>query len=492
LEADIGQLIAAVQPGSIADELGIQPGDRLVSIDEQPVRDVFDYQTRQSAEQLLVTIRKSDGEIQLLDIEKDEDEDLGIDFANPMLDDCRNCHNRCVFCFIDQLPEGMRPSLYLKDDDLRLSFLSGNYVTLTNITSDELDRIIEYRFSPLNISVHATDPDIRRKMMRNRHAGNLMPALRRIADAGIRINAQIVLVPDYNDGDVLERTITDLAGLLPAVQSVAVVPVGITRYRAQNKLVPLRSVGQADAQAILDTIERWQRAFLEKWHSRILYAADEFYLNAGRPFPPAEAYEDYPQLENGVGMCALFQAELSQGIRDRREQKNLSARKARSDEQARLAGHPERIWLITGKAAEPILKDAAERLSACYGRKIEALPVSNQFFGETITVAGLLTGQDIQSAIEEKLAQIDPSEQAGHADEQSIPSSGPVVIVPENQLRAGTRIFLDDETVDGLSRKTGIPVLTTPPDADSLLRLLDSLTELDLQNSPFKKGDVPS
>ena len=483
LEADIGQLIAAVKPESIAEELGIQPGDRLLAIDEQPVRDIFDYQTRQTKEQVLLTIRKADGEVLLLDIEKDEDEDLGLDFANPMLDDCRNCHNRCVFCFIDQLPEGMRPSMYLKDDDLRLSFLSGNYVTLTNITSEELDRIIDYRFSPLNISVHATDADVRRRMMRNRHAGDLMPAMRRIAAAGIRINAQIVLVPGYNDGAVLEQTVNDLAELMPAIQSIAVVPVGMTRYRSQNKLVPLQPVGPAEARAVLSTVHSWQQQFLARCGSRVLYAADEFYLIGGHEFPPAETYEGYPQLENGVGMWSLFQDELARGLQDR-SQPGFQVRAATELQKGSL---PERVVLVTGTAAGPLLQEAAAGLSACYGTSIEALIVANRFFGETITVAGLLTGQDIRDAL------IETQHHAwSHQNVSGI--SGTVILIPENQLRSGTRMFLDDETVESLKEQTGLTILTTAPDAGALLRQLDGLTGKEAvpmtPESPLTKGDV--
>ncbi len=490
MESESGQLIAAVRPGSIAEEIGVSTGDRLMAIDEQPVRDVFDYRTRQAAEQLLLTIRKPDGVVIDFDIEKDEDEDLGLDFANPMLDDCRNCHNRCVFCFIDQLPGGLRPSLYLKDDDLRLSFLSGNYVTLTNITAEELDRIIEYRFSPLNISVHATDPKVRQRMMRNRHAGELMPALRRIAAARILINAQIVLVPGYNDGPVLEQTLRDLSELLPAIQSIAVVPVGITRFREENKLVSLRPVKQPDALAVLDLVEDWQRYFLERTGSRVLYAADEFYLIAGRPFPLAADYEEYPQLENGVGMCALFMDELEKGI-GQRQQHDLH----RLVKPQESVPDSETFLLVTGTAAAPILTEAARQLSALYGRNVEALAVQNRFFGESITVAGLLTGRDIAARLIEW--------RTGDVGLGSTVDNGRdlVAILPQNQMRAGTEWFLDDETLTGLRTRTGVTLYTTPPDANGLLALMDRLCGIGGQITEDRsddggclgeKGDIPS
>lgn len=475
MEADIGQLIAAVHTDSIVDELGIRPGDRLLAIDEQPVRDIFDYQTRQNSEQLLLSIRKPDGEVQLFDIEKDEDEDLGLDFMNSMLDECWNCQNHCVFCFIDQLPKGMRSSLYLKDDDLRLSFLTGNYVTLTNISPAELDRIIAYRFSPLNISVHATDPDVRRKMMRNCHAGDLMPDLKRIAASGILINTQIVLVPDFNDGDILQQTIEDLAELVPAIQSIAIVPVGITRYRQQNQLVPLRQVKKDEARQILTMVAKWQQNFLEKCGSRVLFAADEFYLCAGMPFPPAAEYEDYPQLENGVGMISLFMDELDQGLQIRTSA--LLEPRPLIDDIV-----PVRVILVTGTAAGPLLTTIAARLSQFYGLTIKTLVVLNRFFGETITVAGLLTGQDILAAFQDTRLQ--------DTDMRTI------VVIPGNQLRSETQTFLDDETVDNLANQTGMTVLTASPDAPGLLQLLDRLTSREnaslVNANRYKEGDVLS
>ncbi len=488
MEADLGQLIAAVQPESIADELGLSPGDRLLAIDDQPVRDVFDYRTRTATEELVLTVRKADGEMLLFEIEKDEDEDLGLDFANPMLDDCHNCHNRCVFCFIDQLPEGMRPSLYLKDDDLRLSFLTGNYVTLTNVTPAELERIIEYRFSPLNISVHATDPQVRRRLMRNRHAGELMPALQRIAAAGIRINAQIVLVPGFNDGEVLRQTLTDLASLAPALLSIAIVPVGITRYRVQRGLVSLRAVTPEEANAVLDLTAEWQARFQEAGCGRVLFAADEFYLKAGAAFPPAETYEDFPQLENGVGMIPLFRQELAAGLaRLRRRRRTSAADKTAaaaaaktSDASSGADSLPARVILVTGTAAGPLLTETAALASAALGLTVESLPVVNRFFGETITVAGLLTGQDILAALRERLAGAPAvaGSHSGHADTDGAiaPAAGDTaVLIPECMLRAGTQVFLDDLTVEDLASQSGCLVQPVRPEAADLLQALAGL-----------------
>ncbi len=465
MATDQGQLIAAVQADSIATELELVPGDRLLAIDNVPVSDVFDYRTRTSVEELVLTVQKADGELLLFDIEKDEDEDLGLDFANPMLDDCRNCHNRCVFCFIDQLPAGMRSSLYLKDDDLRLSFLTGNYVTLTNITDVELDRIIEYRFSPLNISVHATDPAVRRRMMRNRNAGDLMPALRRIAAAGIRINAQIVLVPGYNDGEALEQTLSDLAALLPALQSIAVVPVGITRYREENDLPELRPVSPAKAQAVVNLTGEWQQRFLQLAGSRIFYAADEFYLKAGADLPPAEEYEDFPQLENGVGMVSLFRQELADGL----------AALERAPKTAAQTASASRVLLVTGTAAGPLLSEAAERIGAVVNLNVEALTVSNRFFGETITVAGLLTGQDILAALQERFK--GPAALQEHLEALTATQAGTIVLIPECMLRAGTDCFLDDLTIPDLALRSGCEIRIVRPEAGALIEILACLAD---------------
>ena len=287
-------------------DLGIQSGDRLLGIDGRPVLDVFDYQIRQLAEELVVSIQSRNGELLEFEIEKEEEEDLGLEFENPLLSECTHCHNRCVFCFIDQLPRGMRRSLYFKDDDMRMSFLHGNYVTLTNISDEEFDRLVSYRFSPMNISVHATDPEIRRKIMRNRHAGNLFERLQKLSANGIKLNCQLVLCPGWNDGAVLEQTLEDLSSLGDAVMSIAMVPVGITRYREENGLIPMDPFSVEGARNVIRTVEIGQTKRLRATGNRTIFAGDEFYIRAGLPFPAAEEYEDYPQLENGVGMAALF------------------------------------------------------------------------------------------------------------------------------------------------------------------------------------------
>ncbi|NCC77611.1 MAG: DUF512 domain-containing protein, partial [Clostridia bacterium] len=355
-----GQLIRGCQPGSIADELDLAAGDRLIAIDGEPVRDVFDYRLRQLAEDLVVRIEHRDGSIVDYEIEKDEDEDLGLEFEEALLDECTHCHNKCVFCFIDQLPKGLRKTLYFKDDDLRLTFLTGNYVTLTNITDEELDRLIAYRFSPMNISVHTTDPELRVRMMKNPKSGQIMERLERIAAAGIALNAQIVLCPDWNDKEALEKTLHDLASLRPSVQSIAIVPVGVTRFREENNLAPMRPFTREECRAVIETVQQYQARFLVEANSRILYASDEFYLRGGLALPAASEYDDFPQLENGVGMVSLFTATLQAHLSG---EKPIQTREPIYSEGDSTGTHRlGQVWLATGTLAGPILESAAQAL----------------------------------------------------------------------------------------------------------------------------------
>jgi putative radical SAM enzyme (TIGR03279 family) len=447
-----GQLIVGSVAGSIAAELGLASGDRLLTIDGRPVRDIFDYRLRQLSDALVVRIEHPDGSLTDYEIEKDEDEDLGLEFADELLDTCTHCHNRCVFCFIDQLPPGMRPSLYFKDDDLRLSFLNGNYVTLTNLTDRELDRLIAYRFSPMNVSVHTTDPDLRVQMMKNPKAGSILTRLQRIAAAGLCLNTQIVLCPDWNDGAALERTLTDLSSLQPAVQSIAIVPVGLTRYRAANQLPSLRPFTPEECRAVLATVERFQTRFLERSGSRVVHAADEFYLRAGRPIPPADEYDDFPQLENGVGMIALFRQTLAETLAD-------PLQITGTPPAGQAGSWPERpdmrrILLVTGTLAAGFLTDVTAALSRTLKLPLQVAAIENRFFGPEITVAGLVTGQDI-------LRQLAP--QLSPAD---------LVLVPSCMLKADAPVFLDDLSLADLAASLGVPVWAVRPDAGSLIQNL--------------------
>lgn len=458
-----GHQISCVQPGSIASELGLQPGDSLLMIDGQPLLDVFDYRLRQLNEQLLLTVCKAGGELIEFDIEKDDDEDLGLEFENPLLDECSGCQNHCVFCFIDQLPSGLRPSLYFKDDDLRLSFLTGNYVSLTNISVEELDRLISYRLSPMNVSVHATDPALRLLMMRHRDAGAVFELLQRIAAAGIAINAQIVLCPGLNDGPQLSRTIRDLAGLGQAIQSIAVVPVGITRYREGNRLFKLQALTEASAAAVLAEVQDWQEKMLAQRHTRLIYAADEFYLKAGWALPPVAAYEDFPQLENGVGMASLFRQEMADGLDARSQELEaplLTAWPAGLPADSGAAEQPQAVLLVTGTAALPVIGPFLPGLAAFSGLKVRLQAVTNRFFGETITVAGLLTGQDLAAQLPAALRNL-PA-QPGKTR----------LVLPACMLKADESLFLDDWSLQQLADRLGVPIHVCRADAPGLLGLL--------------------
>lgn len=477
MHATDGQLIRVVRPESLAEELDIRPGDRLVLLDGKPVLDIFDYRMRELAEQLILTVLKADGELIEFDVEKDEDESLGLDFDNPLMTECTDCQNRCVFCFIDQLPPGLRPSLYFKDDDLRLSFLTGNYVTLTNLDDAELDRLIACRFSPMNISVHTTDPALRRKMMRNRHAGNILERLQQITAAGIRINAQIVLCPGWNDGRYLDQTLRDLIGIGTGIQSIALVPVGVTRYRDVNSLTAMRLFTPAEAAAVIGQVEAMQQRQLAARDSRLVYAADEFYLRFGSVLPAAEAYEDYPQLENGVGMCALFLDRLQTILPDGQPIHPAETTLYVPNGRTRTDNRPPRqIILVTGQAAAAILSDQAQALASRFGVSIGVQAIRNEFFGETVTVAGLITGQDIVRQIRKNLTDSEPVTDYANQPELAVNQPDPVLVLPACMLKADEPVFLDDLSVQDVADRTGLSVLIVPADAEGLLAGLYRLT----------------
>ncbi len=389
------------------------------------------------------------------EIEKEEDEDIGLLFDNDLMDTCRSCTNRCVFCFIDQLPRGMRPSLYFKDDDLRMSFLDGNYVTLTNLSDAEFHRLVGYRLSPMNISVHALDPGVRSAMMNNRFAGNIMERLRYIADRPISLNIQIVLVPGINDGAVLEETVTGLSTLGDRLSSISVVPVGLTRYRAENRLPALRPYGRMEAAAVIEAAHSWQRLFLAERGTRLVYPSDEFYLRAGRELPAADSYEDFPQLENGVGMVSLFRQEMEDGLAQRRTSPAWETWIRELTERTPVSVHP-----VSGADFGPLLDRFADEIRATYGVRWTTHALRNSFFGETVTVAGLLTGADIAAQTAPGL--------------QSDPDG--VLLVPATMLRADGDMFLDDWTPERLGNELGVKVAVCGADAPGLLAWLDQAT----------------
>ncbi len=421
--------IREVLPDSIAQELEVAPGDVLVAVNGQPVEDVFDYHYLTNEEYLTVLIRKPDGEEWELEIEKEYEEDLGIVFENSLMDDYRSCSNRCIFCFIDQMPKGMRETLYFKDDDSRLSFLQGNYVTLTNMSDHDIDRIIRYRLEPINISFQTMNPELRCRMLNNRFAGDIFPKVERLAAAGIEMNGQIVLCRGVNDGAELEDSLQKLTRYLPSLRSVSVVPVGLTRFR--DGLYPLEPFTPEDAGAVIDCIEAWQKKIFCTHGLHFVHASDEWYLLAGRELPEAERYDGYLQLENGVGMLRLLCEEVREALTD--------YKKAVKERPAAGESHTE-LSLATGLLAAPCLR-------LLYGEIHEQFPqvtlhiheIRNDFFGERITVSGLLTGADLIRQLKGK-------------------PLGEELLLPVNMLRSGEQVFLDDVTVEELEKALQIKV----------------------------------
>lgn len=419
-----GHLISKVESGSIAEELEIQPGDLLLTINGKEIKDVLDFLFYSGDDEVELEIQKPSGEIWVLDIEKDFYEEIGIEFGNPILDNAKRCHNQCVFCFIDQLPPGLRQSLYFKDDDSRLSFLQGNYVTLTNVKEADLDRMIEYQLSPVNVSIHTTNPELRKKMLNNRFAGDILERIKKLTDHRIEVNGQIVLVPCMNDGPELDRTLRDLAEVGPNLVSVAAVPVGVTKFREGLALLSLYQ--QASASELIDQVEAWQQRFMKTRGHRFIHLSDEFYLTAGREVPDYDAYEGFRQLENGVGLIRKFGTEVEQALTTRpvtKLEKKIN------------------VDVVTGVLAGPFLRGLANQIESRFeGLKLRIHPVKNRFFGETITVAGLVTGSDIL----ETLSQVEDVRW---------------IMMPEAMLKAEETVLLDDWTVELLSEKLGAQVI---------------------------------
>ena len=438
-------VIKAVEPGSIAEELELVPGDVLVSVNGQPVGDVLDYHYLINEEYLEILVRKADGEEWELEIEKEYEEDLGIEFENGLMDDYRSCSNKCIFCFIDQLPKGMRKTLYFKDDDSRLSFLQGNYVTLTNMSDADVERIITYRLEPVNISFQTMNPELRCRMLQNRFAGDALKKAQRFYEAGIVMNGQIVLCKGINDGAELESSIEKLSRYLPYLQSVSVVPVGLTEHR--EGLYPLEPFTREDAQKVLEQLHRWQDRLYREQGTHFIHAGDEWYLLAGQDLPKAENYDGYLQLENGVGMVRLFREELAEALAERRNDEPAAARK---------------VTIATGMLAAPILQEAADQIGAVYpGIKLQVIPVENHFFGERITVAGLLTGQDLKNQLSGR-------------------DLGEELLLTENMFRDGEEVFLDDMTAEELSGALQVPVTIVKSDGKAFLEAVLGLQGAEL------------
>ena len=414
-------IIKNVLPGSIAEELEISAGDKLLAINDQEIEDVFDYHFLANEEYLTVLIEKPDGEQWELEIEKEYEEDLGIEFEQGLMDEYRSCRNKCIFCFIDQMPKDMRETLYFKDDDSRLSFLQGNYVTLTNMSDHDIDRIVRYHLEPINVSFQTTNPELRCKMLHNRFAGEALNKVDRLYEGGITMNGQIVLCKGINDGEELERSIRDLMKYAPQLQSVSVVPVGLSKYR--DGLYPLLPFTKEDAKEVLHIIHKWQKKAYEEFGIHFIHGGDEWYILAEEALPEEERYDGYLQLENGVGMLRLLMNEFEEGYE-----------RLNGDERDR------EVSIATGFLAYPYIQRMADRIMEKYPKsKIHVYGIRNDFFGELITVSGLITGQDLIGQLKGK-------------------ALGEKLLLPCNMLRIEEQDFLDDVTLQDVKDALQVPV----------------------------------
>jgi len=433
---DAGVRVLAVQPGGLAARAGLRPGDRLLRINGHPLRDQIDFHLHAGEETLGIDLERGGRPCSVV-LARQWNRELGIECEPPAPGEISTCANKCVFCFIHQLPRGLRKSLYVKDDDYRLSFLHGNYITLTDLPETEIQRIIDNHLSPLYISVHATDPSLRHFLLGNPRTirAELMERMRRLAEGGIRMHAQIVLCPGLNDGTHLEKSVRDLACLHPAVATVAVVPVGLTRHR--DGLYPLRSISRGEARTLLEALHGWQIEFLRGLGTRLVFAADELYLRAEEPIPPAAAYEGFPVAEDGIGLVRRFEDGLVRGLRRPAKPRKGSCRT---------------VTVVTGEMFAPVLSRLLERL-VVPGLNAEVVAVANDFFGRAIAVAGLLTGEDIAKALTSR-------------------EVGDVVLVPGVALQEASGVFLDDVSPQDLSRHLNVSVETPDVSARGLLDAL--------------------
>ena len=438
---DTAKKILSVKENSIAWEMDIEAGDELLAINDEPVKDVFDYMFLTQDTYLELLIRKPSGEEWIIEIDKDEDEELGIEFEAGLMDDYKSCHNKCIFCFIDQMPPGMRETLYFKDDDSRLSFLQGNYVTLTNMSMEDLDRIIKYNMSPINISFQTMNPKLRCMMLNNRFAGDILEKVNKLADAGIEMNGQIVLCKGINDGKELEYSLEVMSGLYPALRSVSVVPVGLSKYR--DGLYPLEPFEKEDAEEVLKLLEKWQKKMRRETGVNFVYASDEWYLLAGKEIPDEEYYDGYVQLENGVGMMRLLESEIDEYL-----------------ESVKGSERETEVSVATGLLAGPFIGKMTEKVRRKFpNSKVNVYPIRNDFFGEKITVSGLVTGQDLMKQLKGKKV-------------------GSRLLLPVNMLRSGEEVFLDDYTVSDLEKYLEVSIRVVDSTGEAFVRAVTDDKEL--------------
>ena len=438
-----GHPISKVDPGSIGEELELEPGDRVLTINGNPVEDIFDYEYYVNSPSMTMVVRKTNGEEWELDIENDY-EDLGLTFENGLMSDYRSCSNKCIFCFIDQMPPGMRETLYFKDDDTRLSFLQGNYVTLTNLKDKDVERIIRFKLAPINISVQTTNPELRCMMLHNRFAGKIMEQLQKLYEGGIIMNGQIVLCKNVNDGEELERSIRDLSGFIPNIESVSVVPVGLSDHR--EGLYPLEPFNREDARKVIACIEKWQKKLYEEYGTHFIHASDEWYLLAGYEMPEEERYDGYLQLENGVGMIRLLTEEFHEGLKE-----------------AVTDGKKRHVTIATGHSAVGTIRKLAEELCEKFPNvTVDVYEIVNHFFGEQITVSGLMTGTDLKEQLQGK-------------------DLGETLLLPVNILRSGedVQILLDDITIPELENTLQIPISIVQSNGQDLVDKILGRGEID-------------
>ncbi len=429
-----GLKIKALEENSTASEIGMGPGDEVLSINGHPVADYLSYRYLIAGEDVSMLVLKAEGGLVEIELEKYEDDDLGI-IPEPMK--LHRCNNKCVFCFVSQMPRGLRRSLYVKDEDYRHSFLYGNYITLTTLTDADYERIIREKLSPLYVSVHATDDNVRRFLLNNKQAPPILDCIRRLTGGGITLHTQAVVCPGLNDGDMLIKTTEDLAAFYPGVASLALVPVGLTSHR--GKLYPLKPFTKASASRLLDSLEPLRRRYRKKFGAAFVYPSDEIYIRAKRNFPKDGEYDEYPQMDNGVGLVRDFLTEFS------REKRRLPRKTATK----------KRILLVTGGSFAPYLRAVTDTLNKVDGLTARVLPVNNGLFGESVTVAGLLCGRDIAVELKGKRAD--------------------AALIPLVATRDGGGVFLDDMGPEDIERESGVRVIMTPPNARGLVETIRSM-----------------
>ncbi len=421
-------------PKSRAEKAGIRAGDILLSVNEKEINDVLDYRFYLADTHLNISVKRGSETLNFRIVKKEYD-DIGLDFETPLMDKKHSCENKCVFCFIDQLPKGMRQTLYFKDDDSRLSFLHGNYVTLTNMHDRDIQRIIDMHISPVNVSVHTTNPELRKKMMHNKRAGDVLDYLKRLAEANISLCCQIVLCKGLNDGEELDRTLHDLIKLRPALESVAIVPAGLTKFR--DGLYPLEAFTKDDCAEVIKQINAYGDYCKKEFGTRLFYPSDEFYIKAELALPSDDFYEDYSQIENGVGMLTDMRTGIEYELEDITPYEDFSA--------------PRTVSIATGYAAYEHMCDIAKMLEESFdGLKINVYKVKNNFFGESITVSGLLTGTDLGEQLADK-------------------ELGDELLISSSSLRAEGDVFLDDISPEELGEKLGVAVTPTDSEASAFI-----------------------